>query len=144
MAQLRLALAVAFVGFVFTSQTWLNFLGTLGPEVGLGAKCLAILLSILFIDRIDPSVHLIHSQYRPVDLILVYGALALIFGYRSKWVDDSGSKAVIEQTVDGAVYDRVKKETNLDPEKTRLVTFVLLPFLIVIFGLVVKRITNRF
>ena len=144
MAQVKLALSVAFVGFVFTSQTWLNFLGTLGPEVGLVVKGAAILLSVLFIDKIDPSIHLIHQQYRPIDIILVYGALALIFGYSSKWVKDSGSHHVTEQTVDGAVYDRVQKETKLDPQKTRLVTFVLLPFMMVLLGIVIKQLTNRY
>ena len=67
-------------------------------------------------------------------VFLIYVAFMMIFNYQSDWIEESGSENVGDQTADGAVYHRTREALNLSPELARLVTFVLVPFLLVFAG----------
>jgi hypothetical protein len=130
---LRLALAFAIVGFVFTSKLWLRWLHGLGPEHGLAVKWVAILGSILLLDWADPSLKLEHKT-QALGVVMVLVAFNMIFNYQSEWIDDSGSGNVQVQTPDGALYRRARTNLGLDPDTARLFVFVLVPFVLVFFG----------
>jgi hypothetical protein len=132
MKHLKLASLIALTGFIFTSQTWLNFLAKLSPEKGLVVKNLIVLTIIFLMHLIDPSIDLPHVK--AAGAFLIYIAFMMIFNYQSRWIAESGSGSVDDQTVDGAVYHRARETLNLSPELARLVTFVLVPFLLVFAG----------
>jgi len=118
------------LGFIFTHKLWLNWLASLPIETGLLVKQAIILAVIYNLHYIDPSV----KPYRVygIGVYLVYLAFQIIFNYQSKWVVESGSHRVEDQTPDGVLYHRVRAVA--DPETARLFTFVLVPFVLVIFG----------
>jgi hypothetical protein len=58
----------------------------------------------------------------------------MIFNYQSGWIRDANAENVEEQTIDGAVYHRARESFKLSPEVSRIVTFVIVPFLLVLGG----------
>ena len=126
----RLAIGFLILGFIFTHKLWLNWLASLPIEVGLLVKQTIILAVIYNLHYIDPSIR----PYRVygIGVYLVYLAFQIIFNYQSKWVAESGSASVEDQTPDGVLYHRMRAIT--DAETARLFTFVLVPFVLVIFG----------
>lgn len=132
MRHLGLAGIIALTGFVFTSRTWLNFLDKLEPETGLLIKNAVVLFIIYMMHLVDPNVSAPHV--RAVGVFLIYTAFMMIFNYQSDWIEDSKSENVGDQTVDGAVYHRARETLNLSPELARLVTFVIVPGLLVFAG----------
>jgi hypothetical protein len=133
MYHLRLALAFAAMGFIFTSRTWLKWLHTFSPETGLALKHVAILVAIIILNYLDTSIKL---EYKTgaLGIFLVYLAFMIVFNYQSKWVEDAGSSNVQDQTPDGVLYLRARTNLNLNPDLARIVTFVLVPFVLVITG----------
>jgi len=138
MERIRLALAVAVTGFVFTSKPWLKFLNSLNPESGLLIKNIVIFLVILILHRIDLFIG--RPSRRALGFLLVYTAFSIVFNYQSRWITEVGAENVEHQSPDGALYIRAR--TVFSPEISRLVVFVLIPFIFVIFGstLVTKRV----
>jgi hypothetical protein len=132
MKHLKLASLIAASGFVFTSRTWLNFLHKFKPETGLLIKNAVVLLIIFIMHLIDPSVSVPHI--RAAGVFLIYVAFMMIFNYQSGWIAESGSGNVEDQTVDGAVYHRARETLNFGPEFARLLTFVIVPFILVFAG----------
>jgi len=133
MMHLRLALAVAFVGFLFTSRQWLQVLQKLSPETGMIAKQVSILVAIFILAWADPTLRF-KSHHQALGVLLVYVAFNIIFNYQSGWISDAGASNVERQTPDGAVYHRSRTNLNLNPEMARIVTFVLVPFAMVLGG----------
>lgn len=133
MVHLRLALAFAFVGLVFTSRPWLRWLHRLSPEQGLVVKWAAILGSIFVIDAADPTLKLEHKT-QALGAIMILAAFNMIFNYQSEWIDESGSPNVQVQTPDGALYHRARSNLGLPPEVARITVFVIVPFVLVFFG----------
>ena len=132
MTHLKLASLIAAAGLIFTSRTWLNFLHKFEPETGLLIKNAVVLFVIYLTHLIDPSVSVPHVK--AAGAFLIYLAFMMIFNYQSDWIEESGSGNVGDQTVDGAVYHRARETMNLKPELARLVTFVLVPFVLVFAG----------
>lgn len=130
MIHLKLALGFLVLGFIFTHKLWLNWLASLPIETGLFVKQAIILAVIYNLHYIDPSVRP-HRVYG-IGVYLVYLAFQIIFNYQSKWVSESGSQSVEDQTPDGVIYHRIR--SVVDPETARLFTFVIVPFVLVIFG----------
>lgn len=58
-----------------------------------------------------------------IGVYLVYLTFQIIFNYQSKWMGESGSERVEEQTPDGVLYHGAR--AFVDPETARLFTFVL-------------------
>ena len=133
MIHVKLAGALALVGLVFTSRPWLKFLHTFTPEAGLFIKNALILGVILFLDLIDTSIKFKHST-QALGVLFVYMAFIIIFNYQSDWIQESGSENVGDQTIDGAIYHRARVSLGLQPGMARLLTFVLIPFVLVLFG----------
>jgi len=133
MIHLRLALAFAFAGFVFTSKMWLRWLHSLGPEQGLIAKWSAILGVIFFLDYADPSLKLEHKS-QAIGVLMVVASFNIIFNYQSEWISESGSDNVGVQTPDGAHYHRARENIGLSPEMSRILVFAIVPFVLVFFG----------
>lgn len=130
MIHLRLAIGFLILGFIFTHKLWLNWLASLPIETGLLVKQAIILAVIYNLHYVDPSVR----PYRVygIGVYLVYLAFQIIFNYQSKWMGESGSERVEEQTPDGVLYHRAR--AFVDPETARLFTFVLIPFVLVLAG----------
>jgi ABC-type branched-subunit amino acid transport system permease subunit len=133
MMHLKLALAIAFIGFVFTSRQWLQVLQKLSPETGMIAKQLSILVAIFILTWADPTLRF-KRHHQAIGVLLVYMAFNIIFNYQSEWISDVGASNVERQTPDGAVYHRSKTNLNLNPEMARIVTFVFVPFVMVLGG----------
>lgn len=133
MMHVRLALAFAIAGFVFTSKPWLRWLHGLTPEQGLVVKWVAILTTIFLIDLADPTLKLEHKT-QALGAVMVLAAFNMIFNYQSEWIDDSGAGNVQIQTPDGALYRRARSNLGLQPETARFLVFVLVPFGLVFFG----------
>jgi hypothetical protein len=138
MEHLRLASAIAVAGFIFTSRPWLQFLNRQSPEGGLLIKNIVIFLTVLSLHYVDGLVG--PPRRQALGLLLVYTAFSMIFDYQSRWISEAGAENVEKQTSDGAMYERARK--FFSPDASRLVTFVLVPFLFILFGrmLVVKRV----
>lgn len=132
MRHIKLAAFMALIGLVFTSRSWLNFLNKLSPEVGLFLKSAAVLAVIYAMHFIDGTITTPHTQ--TLGVFLIYTAFLIVFNYQSGWIEESGSANVEDQAVDGAVYHRARETLNLGPELSRLVTFVLVPFVLVLAG----------
>ena len=133
MLHIRLAAVIALLGFVFTSRPWLQWLHTLGPETGLFIKHITILMSIFVLSRIDPRIKFVHHG-QAVGVLLLYVAFVMIFNYQSDWIQDAKADNVSDQTIDGAIYNRSREILKLSPEMSRLVTFVVIPFVLVLVG----------
>jgi hypothetical protein len=123
---------MALTGFVFTSRPWLNWLGKFQPEKGIIIKNAVALGLIFLMHLVDPSISLPHL--RALGVFLIYVAFMMIFNYQSDWIQESGSDDVGDQTVDGGIYHRARTTLNLGPEMARLLTFVIVPFLLVFAG----------
>jgi len=95
-------------------------------------KNVVVLFVIYLTHLIDPSVSVPHIQ--AIGAFLIYLAFMMIFNYQSDWIEESGSGNVGDQTVDGAVYHRARETLHLSPDVARLVTFVLVPGLLVFAG----------
>ena len=133
MIHLRLAGAMALVGLIFTSRPWLHFLKKFGPETGLAVKYISIVFSIFILKLSDPSLK-IGSLHQALGAVLIAISFLMIFNYQSEWIEEAGADKVEIQTPDGAVYHRTRTELGLAPGEARLVTFVLIPFILVLFG----------
>ena len=133
MIHLRLALAFAVAGFVFTSKLWLQWLHSLGPEQGLAVKWVAILTTIFLLDWADPTLKLEHKT-QALGIVMVLAAFNMIFNYQNEWIDESGAGNVQVQTPDGALYRRARADLGLAPDVARILVFVLIPFALVFFG----------
>jgi hypothetical protein len=129
---MKLASLIAAAGLIFTSRAWLNFLHKFEPETGFLIKNAIVLFVIFMMHFIDQSVALPHIKAAGV--FLIYVAFMMIFNYQSDWIEESGSGNVGDQTVDGAVYHRAREVLNLRPEFARLLTYVLVPFVLVFAG----------
>lgn len=142
MADLRLAFAIALIGFVFTSKAWLEKMNKLSPEVGLLAKQLALAGTALILAHLYGSITVTHTL--ALGVILVYTAFTLIFNYQSEWLVDANVPEVEKQSVDGAIYNRARHTLGLEPERARLFTFVLVPFVLVALGTSIlhRRVVN--
>lgn len=130
MSHIKLASFMALAGLVFTSRSWLNFLHKLSPEVGLFLKSAVVLMVIYAMHFTDGVIATPHKQ--ALGLFLIYTAFLMIFNYQSDWIEESGSENVGDQTVDGAVYHRARATMNLSPEYARVLTFVVVPFVMVL------------
>lgn len=137
MWHLKLAAAFGVVGFLFTSRPWLNWLNTLTPELGLLIKSILVFGIIAALQGIDGLIKLSNSQ--TLGVVLVYTAFVMIFNYQSKWIEESDSPNVELQTADGVVYHRTRNLFNLEPEMARLVTFVVVPVIMVLIGTAFMR-----
>jgi len=124
---------MAITGFLFTSRTWLNFLQKFGPEIGLIIKYISIVVTIFILDLADPTIKL-EQPRRALGAVLVAMAFLMIFNYQSQWVEDAGADKVETQTPDGAVYHRARNVMKLEPDQARILTFVVVPFLLVLAG----------
>jgi hypothetical protein len=133
MIHLKLALAFAVAGYIFTSKLWLGWLHSLGPEQGLVVKWVAILGCIFAIDLVDPTLKLEHKT-QALGVVMVLAAFNIIFNYQSEWIDESGSGNVQIQTPDGALYHRARTNLGLNPDVARIIVFVLVPFVLVLGG----------
>ena len=132
MTHLKLAGFIALAGLVFTSRPWLQFLNKMSPEAGLLIKNIIVLGVIYALHFTDGAVSMPHRS--ALGIFLIYVAFMMIFNYQSDWIEESGSDNVGDQTADGAVYHRARETLNLKPELARLVTFVLVPFVLVFAG----------
>lgn len=130
MEHLRLASAIAAVGFIFTSRPWLGIMNRMSPEAGLLVKNVIIFLTILGLHYIDGIVGPPHRQ--ALGILLVYSAFSVIFNYQSEWISESGAKNIEEQTTDGALYHRARM--LFSPDVSRLIVFVLIPFIFILVG----------
>lgn len=137
MWHLKLAAAFGVLGFLFTSRPWLNWLNKLTPEMGLLIKSLLVFGIVVALQGIDGIIKLNNSQ--TLGVVLVYTAFVMIFNYQSKWIEESDSPNVGLQTADGVVYHRTRNLFNLEPEKARLVTFVVVPVIMVLVGTIFMR-----
>ena len=90
-------------------------------------------MAIIIINYLDTSIKL---EYKTgaLGIFLVYMAFMIIFNYQSKWVEEAGSSNVQDQTPDGVLYLRSRTNLNLNPEVARIVTFVLVPFVLAFIG----------
>lgn len=129
---LRLAAAIATAGFIFTSRPWLRWLNTLSPEMGLLVKNVIIFLIVYGLHYVDGLVGTPHIQ--ALGILLVYMGFTLVFDYQSQWIVDAGAPEVEKQTPDGAIYERARTTLGLSPDTARIVTFVIVPFVIVLIG----------
>jgi len=133
----RLAGAVALAGLVFTSRTWLQWIGTLGPEAGLLVKNLIIFAVIYLLHFVDGLVG--PPRRQALGFLLMYIAFDVIFNYQSDWIKEVRADNVERQTPDGAIYHRARG-AGLGPDAARVVTFVVAPFLLFMAGsFIVKR-----
>jgi len=133
----RLAGAVALAGLVFTSRTWLQWIGTLGPEAGLLVKNLIIFTVIYLLHFVDGLVG--PPRRQALGFLLMYIAFDVIFNYQSEWIKEVRADNVERQTPDGAIYHRARG-VGLGPDAARVVTFVVAPFLLFMAGsFIVKR-----
>jgi hypothetical protein len=82
---------------------------------------------------VDPTLKLEHKT-QALGVVMILASFNIIFNYQSEWIDESGSGNVQIQTPDGAIYHRSRTNLNLNPEMARLVTFVLVPFALVLGG----------
>lgn len=132
MTHLKLAGLIALAGLVFTSRPWLQFLNKMSPEAGLLLKNIIVFGIIYLLHFTDGAVALPHRS--ALGIFLIYVAFMMIFNYQSDWIAESGSDDVGDQTVDGAVYHRAREVARLSPDVSRLVTFVLVPFVLAFAG----------
>lgn len=93
-------------------------------------KSTVVLTAIYFMHFIDGSIATPHRQ--ALGVFMIYIAFLTIFNYQSRWIEESGSSNVGDQTVDGAVYHRARTTLNLSPESARVLTFVVVPFVLVL------------
>jgi hypothetical protein len=133
MLHLRLAATFAVLGFVFTSKQWLQWLNKYSPETGLIIKHFVILLSIYILAWSDPYIKFVH-HHQAIGILLLYVTFVMIFNYQSEWIKDIKADNVEEQTFDGVVYHRSKQFLNIEPQIARIVSFVIIPFILVIIG----------
>jgi hypothetical protein len=133
MLHLRLAATFAVLGFVFTSKQWLQWLNKYNPETGLIIKHTIILLSIYILAWSDPYIKFVH-HHQAIGVLLLYVTFVMIFNYQSEWIKDVKAEKVEEQTFDGVVYHRSKQIPNIEPQMARIVSFVIIPFILVIIG----------
>ena len=90
-------------------------------------------MSIFVLSRIDPRIKFVHHG-QAVGVLLLYVAFVMIFNYQSDWIQDAKADNVSDQTIDGAIYNRSREILKLSPEMSRLVTFVVIPFVLVLVG----------
>ena len=128
----RAAGIIALLGFLFTSKPWLQWLNTLSPEGGLLVKNVIVFLSIYILHFIDGVVARPHMN--ALGILLMYTAFMMIFNYQSEWISDNDFDRVGEQTPDGAAYHRMRSTFGLSPEMSRLVVFVVIPFVLFYAG----------
>ena len=81
----------------------------------------------------DPSIKFVHHR-QVIGVLLLYVAFVMIFNYQSDWIQDANAEDVGDQTIDGAVYHRSREVLKLSPEVSRVLTFVVVPFLLVLVG----------
>lgn len=130
---IRLAASFAVLGFIFTSKPWLKQLDKYSPEVGLIIKHFVILLSIYILAWCDPYIKFVHP-HQAIGVLLIYISFVMIFNYQSGWIKDANATNVEEQTLDGVVYHRSKQLLNNEPHMARIFSFVIIPFMLVVFG----------
>jgi hypothetical protein len=132
----KLASAVALAGLVFTSRTWLQMINKLGPEAGLVVKNIIIFIVIYILNAVDDVVG--PPRLQALGYLLMFISFNIIFNYQSGWIKEARVENVERQTPDGAIYHRARV-AGLGPDAARIVTFVLVPFLLFLVGSFVFR-----
>jgi hypothetical protein len=127
----KLAAAVAMAGLIFTSRPWIGWINTLGPEAGLIVKNIIIFGVIYLLHMVDGVVG--PPRRQALAYLLMFLSFNIIFNYQSEWIEDIGAENVERQTPDGAIYHRARG-AGLGPDSARVVTFVVVPFLLFMAG----------
>ena len=99
-------------------------------------KNIVIFIVIYVLNAVDDVVGPPRSQ--ALGYLLMFMAFNIIFNYQSEWIEDLGAENVERQTPDGAIYHRVRG-VGLGPDAARVVTFVVVPFLLFMAGSFVLR-----
>ena len=96
-------------------------------------KHVIILTCIFVLARVDPRIKFAHHG-QAVGVLILYVAFVMIFNYQSEWIRDAKADNVGVQTIDGAIYHRSRETLKLSPEVSRMLTFVVIPFILVLVG----------
>lgn len=111
-------------------------INTLGPEAGLVVKNIIIFIVIYILNAVDDVVG--PPRRQALGYLLMFISFNIIFNYQSGWIKEARVENVERQTPDGAIYHRARV-AGLGPDAARIVTFVLVPFLLFLVGSFVFR-----
>lgn len=141
--EVALAVAFAFLGFVFTSRNWILFLNELSPVQGLIVYYMILYASLYVLSRLDLVVFgfRIKEPLQTFGLLLLTFSFFLITDWESPYIQFATGRTVenvspvLFQAEDGAVWFLWQSAMPwLDVEALRILTYVLTPFILGLVG----------
>ena len=138
-----LPIVFAVIGFMFSSYAWIHFLDNLNPLQGLIVYYIIIYITLMLLQYFGLIIAGIKfsTSFQSFGLLLIYYAFFIIFNYQSCWInyatgrkcEENDISNVYLQAEDGSIYYILNK-FGIQPEHNRLITFVIMPFLLVFIG----------
>ncbi len=128
----------AVLGWLFSTKTYITFLHTVNPVIGLFFyySILYIIIYILHVFGLHmPSTHL-DTHLHTIGSLLILFAFFVVFGWESEYMCKSINKDCgPKQSEDAAVFHIWYNITN-NFESSRVLTYVLTPFMCVFIGVI--------
>lgn len=141
---LTFPLILGLLGFVFSSRTWILFLNSHSPPVGLIFYYMILFITILFLQHIGLIIAEMpfDSMGHAIGTLLIIFSFFIVFNWESLYINqvtkhpDMDVSNVYLQSEDGAVYYVWYNMMNLHVEHARLMTYVVTPFILSTLGMV--------
>jgi hypothetical protein len=141
--ELALALALAVVGYAFSSRTWLLYLSGINPLQGLIIYYVILYGCLYVLSRMDLVVFgfKIKDPLQTLGLMLITFAFFICVNWESPYVQLvttgslDGASPVFYQAEDGALwYAWSQALPQADIETLRILTFAVTPFVLTLVG----------
>lgn len=147
-------IVMGVLGSIFSSRSWVLFLDSHSPPVGLVFYYGILFLTILFLQHIGLIIAQMpfDSVTHAVGTLLIIFSFFIVFNWESLYIDqithqkdnvprDDSSKIsnVYLQSEDGAVYYIWYNMMNLSIEKARIMTYVVTPIILSAMGMALIR-----
>lgn len=141
--ELGLALALAVIGFIFSSRSWILFLDGLSPLQGLIVYYVILYICLYILSRLDLVIFgfKIKEPLQTFGLLLITFAFFICVDWESPYIQFATGRSVEDissvlfQAEDGAVWFLWQSIIPwADIELLRLLTYVASPFLMALIG----------
>lgn len=138
-----LAVAIAFMGFMFSTRTWLLFLNGLSPFSGLVVYYVVLYASLAVLSKMGLVVFgfRIKDPMQTLGLMMITFSFFVVVNWSSQWVQYvttgsyQGVSVVFLQSEDGAIWSLWSNLLPLAGDFTiRILSFVVSPFLLTVTG----------
>jgi hypothetical protein len=129
----------AVLGWIFSTKKYITFLHTVNPVIGLFFYYTILYIIIFMLHYFGLNITKMHwnIHLKTIGSLLILFSFFIVFGWESEYMCKSINKDCgPKQSEDAAVFHIWYSLTN-DFEKSRILTYVVTPFVLVMTGMLI-------